>query len=47
MRECGDIEIDLAEDSVFGHLSEIAISAEGGVVYKNIDGDAFALQLIK
>ena len=45
--ECGDVEIDLAEDFFLRHLRELAEGAEARVVDEDVDGDAFALQLIE
>ena len=39
--------MDLAENFFLGHLREFAEGAEAGVVDKNVNGDALALQLIE
>ena len=43
----GDVEINLAEDFFFGHLGKFAVGSETGIVDEDVDGDAFALELVE
>jgi hypothetical protein len=45
--ECGDVEVDLAADFLLRHLREFAEGSEAGVVDEDVDGDAFALELVE
>jgi hypothetical protein len=45
--KCANVEVDLAEDFCLGYFREFSVGAEAGVVDEDVDGDAFALQLVE